>query len=57
MDGGRNAPTRPVEAARPIRRELKPQGLGPFAVGAVGELSIALVTLVMVLVAAKAFNL
>ena len=38
-------------------RELKAQGLRPFAVGAIGELSIALVTLVMVLVAAKAFNL
>ena len=38
-------------------RELKAQGLGPFAVGAAGELSIALVTLAMVLVAAKAFNL
>src|SRR6516164_2889620 len=38
-------------------RELKAQGLRPFAVGAIGELSIALVTLAMVLVAAKAFNL
>jgi uncharacterized membrane protein YadS len=38
-------------------RELKAQGLRPFAVGAIGELSIALVTLVMVLLAAKAFNL
>ena len=38
-------------------RELKAQGLRPFAVGVIGELSIALVTLGMVLLAAKAFNL
>lgn len=38
-------------------RELKAQGLRPFAVGAIGEGVIALVTLVMVLVAAKSFNL
>jgi uncharacterized membrane protein YadS len=38
-------------------RELKAQGLRPFAVGAIGEPSIALVTLGMVLVAAKKFNL
>jgi len=38
-------------------RELKAQGLRAFAVGAIGELLIALVNLVMMLVAAKAFNL
>jgi uncharacterized integral membrane protein (TIGR00698 family) len=38
-------------------RELRAQGLRPFGVGAIGEASIALVTLAMVLVAAKAFNL
>jgi uncharacterized integral membrane protein (TIGR00698 family) len=38
-------------------RELKAQGLRPFAVGAIGELAIAGVTLAMVLVAAQAFNL
>jgi hypothetical protein len=38
-------------------RELKVQGFRPFAVGAIGELSIALLILVMVLLTAKAFNL
>ena len=38
-------------------RELKAQGLRPFAVGAIGEGAIALVTLGMVMVAATAFNL
>jgi uncharacterized integral membrane protein (TIGR00698 family) len=38
-------------------RELKSQGLRPFAVGAIGEVAIAVVTLAMVLVAARAFNL
>jgi uncharacterized integral membrane protein (TIGR00698 family) len=38
-------------------KELKAQGLRPFAVGAIGEGAIALVTLAMVLVAAKVFNL
>jgi len=38
-------------------RELKAQGLRPFAVGAIGEGAIALVTLGMVLVASKTFNL
>jgi uncharacterized integral membrane protein (TIGR00698 family) len=38
-------------------RELKAQGLRPFAAGAIAETSIALVTLAMVLIAAKAFNL
>jgi uncharacterized integral membrane protein (TIGR00698 family) len=36
-------------------RELKAQGLRPFAVGAIGEIVIAVVTLGMVLVAAKVF--
>ena len=36
---------------------LKAQGLRPFAVGAIGEIAIAVVTLGMVLVAAKVFNL
>ena len=38
-------------------RELKAQGLRPFAVGAIGEIVIAIVTLGMVLVAAKVFLL
>jgi uncharacterized integral membrane protein (TIGR00698 family) len=38
-------------------RELKAQGLRPFAVGAIGEIAIAVVTLAMVLVAAKIFYL
>ena len=38
-------------------RELKAQGLRPFAVGAIGEIVIAMVTLGMVLVAAKVFLL
>ncbi|HEX8894688.1 MAG TPA: putative sulfate exporter family transporter [Terriglobales bacterium] len=38
-------------------RELKAQGIRPFAVGAIGEATIALVTLRMVVVAVKAFNL
>ena len=38
-------------------RELKLQGLRPFAVGAIGEAGIAVVTLGMVLVAAKLFHL
>jgi uncharacterized integral membrane protein (TIGR00698 family) len=38
-------------------RELKAQGLRPFAVGAIGEIVIAVVTLGMVLVAAKVFLL
>src|SRR5271157_4272846 len=38
-------------------RELKAQGLRPFAVGAIGEIVIAVVTLGMVLVAAKIFYL
>jgi uncharacterized membrane protein YadS len=38
-------------------RELKLQGLRPFAVGAIGEAGIAAVTLGMVLVAAKLFHL
>jgi uncharacterized integral membrane protein (TIGR00698 family) len=37
--------------------ELKAQGLRPFAVGAIGEIVIAMVTLGMVLVAAKVFLL
>ena len=38
-------------------RELKLQGLRPFAVGAIGEAGIAAVTLGMVLVAARLFHL
>ena len=38
-------------------KELKAQGLRPFAVGAIGEIVIAVVTLGMVLVAAKVFLL
>src|ERR1022692_2223808 len=38
-------------------RELKLQGLRPFAVGAIGEAVIAVVTLGMVLVASKLFHL
>ncbi len=38
-------------------RELKLQGLRPFAVGAIGEAVIAVVTLGMVLVASKVFQL
>jgi len=38
-------------------RDLKLQGLRPFAVGAIGEAVIAAVTLGMVLVAARVFHL
>ncbi|MGA2373695.1 MAG: putative sulfate exporter family transporter, partial [Candidatus Korobacteraceae bacterium] len=38
-------------------RELKLQGLRPFAVGAIGEAVIAVLTLGMVLAAAKLFQL
>ncbi|HEY4899612.1 MAG TPA: putative sulfate exporter family transporter [Terriglobales bacterium] len=37
-------------------KQLKSQGLRPFAVGAIGEIAIAAVTLGMVLVAARIFS-